>query len=131
MEYHSHKTSEIYDVILSGMVARPQPLMNVITTAGFDLTRPCYKEYEYVSKILDPNIDIENEEYFAIICELDKEDNIKDESVWIKANPIVATYEEGLNYLRGELKSALDAPEKLRNFLTKNMNKWVDMREGG
>ena len=130
-EYHSHKTSEIYDVILSGMVARPQPLMNIITTAGFDLTRPCYKEYEYVSKILDPNIDIENEEYFAIICELDKEDNIKDESLWIKANPVVATYEEGLNYLRGELKSALDAPEKLRNFLTKNMNKWVDMRDGG
>ena len=130
-EYHSHKTSEIYDVILSGMVARPQPLMNIITTAGFDLTRPCYKEYEYVSKILDPNIDVHNEEYFAIICELDKDDNIKDETVWIKANPVVATYEEGLNYLRGELKSALDAPEKLRNFLTKNMNKWVDMRDGG
>ena len=130
-EYHAHKTSEIYDVILSGMVARPQPLMTVITTAGFDLTRPCYKEYEYVSKILDPSVDIANDEYFAIICELDKEDSIKDENVWIKANPIVATYEEGINYLRGELKSALDAPEKLRNFLTKNMNKWVDMRDGG
>ena len=130
-EYHAHKTSEIYDVILSGMVARPQPLMTVITTAGFDLTRPCYKEYEYVSKILDPSIDIDNEEYFAIICELDKEDSIKDENVWVKANPIVATYEEGINYLRGELKAALDAPEKLRNFLTKNMNKWVDMRDGG
>ena len=130
-EYHAHKTSEIYDVILSGMVARPQPLMTVITTAGFDLTRPCFKEYEYVSKILDPSIEIENDEYFAIICELDKDDSIKDETVWIKANPIVATYEEGLNYLRGELKSALDAPEKLRNFLTKNMNKWVDMRDGG
>ena len=130
-EFHSHPTSEIYDVVLSGMVARPQPLMVIITTAGFNLSYPCYKEYEYVSKILDPNVDVENEEYFAIICELDKEDNIKDESVWIKANPIVATYEEGMNYLRGELKSALDAPEKLRNFLTKNMNKWVDMREGG
>ena len=35
-----------------------------------------------------------NEEYFAIICELDKEDSIKDESVWIKANPIVATYDK-------------------------------------
>lgn len=130
-EYHAHKTSEIYDVILSGMVARPQPLMTVITTAGFDLSRPCYKEYEYVSKILDPSVDIDNEEYFVMICELDKEDSIKDENVWIKANPIVATYEEGLNYLRGELKSSLDAPEKLRNFLTKNMNKWVDMRDGG
>ena len=130
-EYHAHKTSEIYDVILSGMVARPQPLMTIITTAGFDLSRPCFKEYEYVTKILDPNINIDNEEYFAIVCELDKEDSIQDETVWIKANPIVATYEEGINYLRGELKAALDAPEKLRNFLTKNMNKWVDMRDGG
>ena len=59
-EYHAHITSEIYDVILSGMVARPQPLMSIITTAGFDLSRPCYKEYEYVSKILDPSVDTHN-----------------------------------------------------------------------
>ena len=130
-EYHAHKTSEIYDVILSGMVAREQPLMCIITTAGFDLTRPCFKEYEYISKILNPDIDIDNEEYFAIVCELDEEDSIQDEKVWGKANPIVSTYEAGINYLRGELKAALDAPEKMRNFLTKNMNKWIDMRDGG
>ncbi len=130
-EYHAHKTSEIYDVILSGMVAREQPLMVIITTAGFDLSRPCFKEYQYVSKILDSNNSVENEEYFVIVCELEPEDDIKDESNWIKANPIVATYENGLNYLRGELKAALDAPEKMRNFLTKNMDKWVDMKENG
>mgnify|MGYP003419971046 CR=1 FL=1 len=33
-EYHCHKTSEIYDVILSGMVSREEPLMIIITTAG-------------------------------------------------------------------------------------------------
>lgn len=130
-EYHAHKTSEIYDVILSGMVARPQPLIVIITTAGFDLTRPCFKEYEYISKLLDPDVDIENEQYFALVCELEPDDDIKDESVWIKANPIVATYKEGIEFLRGELKAALDVPEKMRNFLTKNMNKWVDMRDGG
>lgn len=130
-EYHAHKTSEIYDVILSGMVARAQPLIVIITTAGFDLSRPCFKEYEYISKLLDPNIDIDNEQYFAIVCELEPDDEIKDETIWVKANPIVATYEQGLEFLRGELKAALDAPEKMRNFLTKNMNKWVDMRDGG
>lgn len=130
-EYHAHKTSEIYDVILSGMVARPQPLMTIITTAGFDTSRPCYKEYEYVSKIVNPDIDIDNEQYFVMICEIEEDDNIQDESCWIKANPIVATYSEGVEYLRGELTAALDAPEKMRNFLTKNMNKWVDMRDGG
>ena len=131
-EYHCHKTSEIYDVILSGMVSREEPLMIIISTAGFDLSRCCRKEYEYVSKILDENIpDVTNEEYFVMICELEKDDDIKDENNWIKANPIVATYEGGMNYLRGELNSALGAPEKMRGFLTKNMNMWVSMRDDG
>lgn len=130
-EYHAHETSEIYDVLASGMVARKEPLMFIITTAGFDLDRPCYREYEYVSQILDPDSDVDNDDYFVIICELDAGDDIKDESNWIKANPIVATYEEGLESIRSELKIALDVPEKMRSFLTKNMNIWVDKKDNG
>ncbi|GEO27035.1 terminase [Alicyclobacillus acidoterrestris] len=130
-EYHVHETSEIYDVLVSGMVARKNHLMVIITTAGFDLSRPCFTEYQYVSRIIDENSPIENDEYFVMICELDPEDDINDESVWIKANPIVATYDEGMKFLRGELKAAKDVPEKMRSFLTKNMNRWVDMKENG
>lgn len=130
-EYHAHLTSEIYDVLQSGMTARKEPLMVVITTAGFDLSRPCFREYEYVSRILDPDDDTNNDDYFAIICELDEGDDVKDESNWIKANPIVATYEEGLESIRSDLKTALDVPEKMRSFMTKTMNMWVDMKEGG
>ncbi|MEK4181736.1 terminase TerL endonuclease subunit [Aeribacillus sp. FSL K6-1121] len=131
-EYHAHPTSEIYDVLVSGMGARPQPLMMIITTAGFELQHPCYSvEYQYVSKILDPDNPIENDEYFVMINELDKDDDIKDERNWEKANPILCSYKEGLAYLRGELKAALDVPEKMRNFLTKNMNVWINMRENG
>jgi phage terminase large subunit-like protein len=131
-EYHAHPTSEIYDVLVSGMGARPQPLMVIITTAGFNLNHPCYSvEYQYVSKILDPDNPIENEEYFVMINELDKDDDIKDEKNWEKANPILCSYEEGVNFLRGELKAALDVPEKMRNFLTKNMNIWVDVKDNG
>ncbi|MBR0581157.1 terminase large subunit [Bacillus altitudinis] len=130
-EYMSHETSEIYDVIDSGMVARRSPLMIIITTAGFNLNGPCFKEYQYVSKILDPDIEIENDDYFVMICELDPQDDIKDESNWIKANPIVATYPEGMESLRAALKVALDVPEKMRSFLTKNMNGWVDQKDNG
>jgi phage terminase large subunit-like protein len=130
-EFHVHETSEIYDVLISGMVARKNPLIVIITTAGFNLSSPCFTEYQYVSSILDDNSPVENDEYFVMICELDKDDDIKDERNWIKANPIVATYEEGLNFLRSELKTALDVPEKMRNFLTKNMNIWVDQKDNG
>lgn len=130
-EYHVHETSEIYDVLVSGMVARANPLIVIITTAGFNLASPCFVEYQYISQVLDPNSPIENEEYFIVVCELDKDDDIKDERNWIKANPIVATYPEGMNFLRGELQAALDVPEKMRNFLTKNMNLWVDQKDNG
>ncbi|MED1305349.1 terminase [[Bacillus thuringiensis] serovar konkukian] len=131
-EYHAHTTSEIYDVLVSGSGARSNPLMMIITTAGFNLSNPCYRvEYQYVSKILDPNIDIENEEYFVMVNELDKDDEITNPEVWEKANPILCSYEEGRSFLKGELQSALDVPEKMRNYLTKNMNRWVDMKENG
>jgi phage terminase large subunit-like protein len=131
-EYHAHKSSEILDVLQSGMGARSQPLTMIITTAGFELQNPCYSvEYKYISQIIDPNNPIDNEEYFVMVNELDKDDDIKNEENWEKANPIVCSYEGGINYLRGELKAALDVPEKMRNFLTKNMNVWVNMRAGG
>lgn len=131
-EYHAHKTTEIYDVLVSGSGARPQPLMFIITTAGFELNNPCYAvEYKLVSKILNPQDPTFNEEYFVMVNELDPEDDIKNLEVYEKANPILCSYQEGRDFLKGELKMALDAPEKLRNFLTKNCNIWVNMRENG
>ena len=131
-EYHAHETTEIYDILDSGMISRPSPLLMIITTAGFDLAKPCYTvEYKYVSDILDPDNSIEDDEYFVMINELDKDDDFTDERVWPKANPIVCSYDKGIENLRGKLRAALNAPEKMRNFLTKNMNKWVQQRESG
>jgi len=137
-EYHAHETDEYYNVLTSGMKTRTQPLLIIITTAGFDLNHPCYRdEYYYISKILNPDSPIENEQYFALVCELDKDDegelidDIKDESNWIKANPIAMKTPEGLASIRSELVVAMDKPEKMRDFLTKTMDIWVNQRESG
>ncbi|USK78966.1 terminase large subunit [Peribacillus frigoritolerans] len=130
-EFHNHETDEILNVLTSGMVARANATAVIITTAGFNLASPCYAEYQYITKILDPDNPVDNDRVFAMVCELDPEDSIKDETVWIKANPLVATYPEGLAFLRGELQTALDMPDKMRNYLTKNMNKWVELRPSG
>lgn len=127
----AHQTREIVDVLKSGMVARKEPLMVYITTAGFDLSYPCYTDYQYYLDILNPETDVENDDIYIAIYQLDKGDDISDESNWIKANPISVTYKEGLEALRSDLKVAQDQPERLRNFLTKNMNMWVDMKENG
>lgn len=126
-EYHEHKTSEMYDVLLSGMGQREEPLLWIITTAGFNLTSPCYKEYEYAKQVV--NGIVENDEYFVYIAELDKDDEITDPEVFAKANPLLRTAPKMLKYLKSQLKLALDNPEKMRNFLTKNLNKWVAFKE--
>lgn len=137
-EYHAHETSEMYDIIDSGMGARQQPLLGIITTAGFNLANPCYSvEYHLVSKILNPDIDFEVDYYFVMICEMDIDDDgnmiddINDEKMWVKANPIACSYPEGIKYIRDRLQLALEAPEKMRDFLTKNMNIWINQRAHG
>jgi phage terminase large subunit-like protein len=137
-EYHAHPTSEYYDILTSGMKTRRQPILMIITTAGFELNHPCYREeYKYVSDILDPDKVTENDRYFAMINELDMDeegnliDDIQDETCWIKSNPIVAKTKEGIESIRDELKVALDKPEKMRDFLTKTMNVWVNQRASG
>lgn len=131
-EFHAHSTTEFYDILSSGKIARKQPLMVIITTAGFNLNYPCARiEYPYVSKILDPNSPVSNEGYFVMVNELEKGDDIKDEKNWSKANPIVCSYPEGVASIREEEEAAIDVPEKMRNYLTKNMNIWVDLKENG
>lgn len=109
----------------------------IITTAGMDLTYPCYvTEYSYCSKILDPDADVKNEEYLVDICEMDPEDyedisRLDDESLWEKANPIRMTYEEGKEKIRGEYKIAKEIPEHMTAFLTKCLNVWVQAKENG
>ena len=135
-EYHAHPTDEILEVINTGMVARRQPLLFIITTAGNNFGGPCYRvEYPLVEKILNPALDFDVVDYFCMVNELDRDDegtlldDVKNEECWIKANPIAAAYPEGLANIRSKLASALESPEKMESFLTKNMDLWVNQSE--
>ena len=130
-EYHQHPTTEFYDLGLGSN--SKEPLLMIITTAGMDLCAPCYtQEYAYCSQLLDPGNDaVENEEYFADICEADKGDDPGAAETWQKANPIRASYPEGLAKLRGDYKEAQSMPEKMVAFRTKCLNEWVQAKENG
>lgn len=129
-EYHQMTNTEFYDLFDSGMKARREPLLLIITTAGIDLNCPCYtQEYKYCSDILEGTI--QNDSYFVMICEIDKDDDISDENNWVKANPIVSSYAEGMKGLRESYQIAKEVPEKMRTFLTKNLNVWVQQRDNG
>ncbi|ADU30989.1 terminase large subunit [Evansella cellulosilytica] len=128
-EYHAHKTTEMYDIIVSGMGMRSQPLIFIITTAGFDINSPCYDEYKYCKEILEGKKT--NEEYFIYIAEMDEGDDINDDRNWIKCNPLLAKTKAGRDYLKQELKIAQDQPSKRRGVMTKNFNIWLDQKDDG
>ena len=71
-EYHEHKTDELYETMKTGMGARSQPLMLVITTAGSDISGPCFL-HQRTGKILDGVI--ENDQRFGIIFGIDEGDD--------------------------------------------------------
>jgi phage terminase large subunit-like protein len=103
-EYHEHRTPDQYDTMITGMGARLQPLTVIITTAGTNLSGPCYDKRATVVKLLDGVI--ENEELFAIIYTLDDDDDWTDFTLWRKANPNygVSVYED---YLRARHREAI------------------------
>lgn len=129
-EYHQQPTTEFYDLGL-GANAKENLLM-IITTAGVDLAYPCYtQEYEYCSKILNPDVDVSNESYFVDICEADINDDIGNINTWLKANPIRATYSDGIKKIQEAYDIAKSIPEKMTMFLTKVLNIWVQAQENG
>lgn len=129
-EYHQHPTTEFYDLFLGAN--HKEPLLMIITTAGRDLTFPCYtQEYQYVSRILDPNVDVWNDEYFADVCEADPGDDPGALKTWKKANPIRANYPQGVKKIRDEWVIAKEIPEKMIAFRTKMLDQWVQAKDSG
>lgn len=125
-EYHAHPDSKMYDVMKSGMISRQEPLLVIITTAGVDYEEtPCYYEYKDCCSILDGTID--NDRYFVMINELEKDDDPYDENKWIKANPVAATYKEGIDSIRELMVLARNSSDESKkvDFLTKNCNIYV------
>lgn len=131
-EYHQHPTDDFYTMASYGQSTKESLLM-IITTAGTDLTYPCYtQEYKYCSEILNPDITtVENDSYFVDILELDKDDDIDDIRNWWKANPLRMTYKYGVNKIIEEYKIAKEIPEKMPSFMTKCLDIWVQAKENG
>ncbi len=129
-EYAASKTNEMLELLESGQGQLDSPLILIISTAGLDLNVPMHTiEYSYSEKIL--NEEVEDGSYFCFIAEQDSVAEIKDESTWIKSNPIleVETLKDKImEYLRKRLSTALETGE-VNKVLVKNYNMWRQSSE--
>jgi phage terminase large subunit-like protein len=66
-EYHSHKTSDVLEVMETGMGSRSQPLLLITTTAGFNRESPCYMFRKVMVDILE-NRKVDNSVFPLLFC---------------------------------------------------------------
>ena len=124
-EYHEHDTAALFETMLTGMGARRQPLMFVITTAGANIEGPCYELRAQVVAMLDGTVP--DEELFGWIFTIDEGDDWTDPTVLAKANPNmgVSVFTE---YLISQQQAAIRNAARQNTFKTKHLNVWVSAR---
>lgn len=138
-EYHAHKNDLVYDVMWSAMGARDNPLLVIITTAGLNLTYPCYAMERDCKGVLEGRF--EDDGLFISIFQLDEADTLsedivvdgkkitrfawRNENLYIKANPNLGVSVK-ITDLVADADVAVRRLTKRREFLTKKCNIWYN-----
>lgn len=84
-EIHAWKSRDLWDVLLTGMGAREQPLALAITTAG-DFSDSIYNELHGDAEQILEGV-VHDDAVFAYIATTDSEDDWRTPLAWAKANP--------------------------------------------
>lgn len=132
-EIHAHKTREVYDVIETATGARTQPLIFVISTAGFILDGIATELWKYGEEILEG---IRTDDtFFAALYTMDTGDDFTVPGNWLKANPCLGVSKkyEDMERLCNKAQAMVSARG---NYLTKHCNifvnssdAWLDIQE--
>lgn len=126
-ELHAQKSADVWEVMESALGARLQPLLSAITTAGFMLDGVCTELRRYLIEVLKgERID---DAFFGYVYTLDEGDDPFDPAVWPKANPGLGMSKRW-DYMHDMARKAAALPSARANFMTKDLNLWVNSAEG-
>ena len=122
-EVHAYINSALMDVGTTGLGKKPHPRQTKITTMGDVRDGPLDKIMETAQQVLSGELEDNGVLYF--ICRLDSDEEIDDESKWIKANP--SLYDphrpQLLKEIRREYRKYKLDPISNASFATKRMNR--------
>jgi len=125
-EIGSHKTSEVYDVLLTAMSKRLQPLLLSISTATGNNGGVGKQVWDYGVRVLDGTD--EDERLFAMIYTPDEADDTWDESAWRKVNPGWGQTVQPEAF-RSTARQARNNAAQEAAFRTRHLNVWVGADE--
>lgn len=125
-EIASHRTSEVYDVLLTAMGKRANPLLLSISTATGNTSGVGKQLWDYSARVLEGKA--EDERLFALLYTLDSDDDPWQESSWIKANPSWGQAVQA-DAIRGIMRQARQNPAQEAAAKTRHLNVWVGADE--
>src|SRR5919112_2367839 len=125
-EIASHKTSEVYDVLLTAMGKRRHPLLLSISTATGNNSGIGKQLWDYAGRVLEGAQ--EDERLFALIHAADPEDDPWEEATWVKANPSWGQAVQP-DAIRAIMRQARNNPAQEAAAKTRHLNLWVGADE--
>lgn len=149
-ELHAQPNKKLWSVLTEGStVARQQPIILSITTAGWDQESVCWKEREYAVKWLKG--EIKNDAYLAVIYGMDAEEDWENEENWKLINPSMYWEQQkngrsywtdisgelipkqkdppgifSLDEFRADYQETKDKPYKINEFRQRRCNQWTN-----
>lgn len=124
-EVHEVTNFNQYNALKSGMGARKQPMMIVISSAG--ITPDSLYEH-----IFDRNRDFlkktklpKDVRIFALMFGIDDEDKVEDSACWIKANPGLYENRPTMKFLQEQWQAMKDDPIMRNTFISKHLNRQI------
>lgn len=122
-ELHAQPDRELFETLTRGVIARRQPLILLITTAGDDDESICAEEYEYAKRVLSGvNRD---ERHLPVIFEASKDEDFTQPAVWARVNPALGKT-ISVDAMQVFANEAANEPRKLNDFLRFHLNRWVN-----
>ena len=125
-EIGSHRTPEVYDVMLTGMGKRTHPMMLAISTATGNTAGIGKQQWDYCVRVLQGKDT--DERLFALIYTVDDGDDVWDEATWIKANPNWGVSVQP-DAVRAIMRQARSNPAREAAVMTRHLNVWTGADE--
>jgi len=125
-ELHAAQNRELWDVLMTSMGARTQPLGLAISTAGFDKHSILWELYSHARKVaenpaLDPT-------FLPILYEAPEGADWADETVWAQTNPALGDFRR-LSEMRTVCARAKEIPALENTFRRLYLNQWTEQAD--
>jgi phage terminase large subunit-like protein len=123
-ELHAHKDRGLWDVLVTAMGSRRQPLTWAITTAGvYDVTSVGWELHDHATQVLEGIV--EDDAFFAIVFAADEGDDWQDPATWAKANPNLGISVK-LSYMEEQFATAKTQPSFENTVKRLHLNIWTE-----